>query len=561
MRQQRITLCKFSVIIIFFCLCLFLFFYKSSVYASSLPLISNPKFINDQEVEIKVKPGVVINQNNKFSSDNAQSSSLNSLLSTYGYTRVRPIINPSLNLKPNAVTKALSGYYDVYFSSAINVKDIVSKLSNSPQISQAYPVSMPAPPPSVPDFTSLQRYLSPAPTGVDENFAATYPGGLGQKTRIVDIEYSWNTDHVNLPSAKNALVDVGTPVDPFNDNNHGTAVLGEMISANLGYGVIGVSSDSNIRLINTDSTQNGWDIPESLAVAASITKPGDVILIEQQVYGPDANSDFVPVEWVPAIYSAIKALTTSGRIVVEPAANGSQDLDTASLYGKPFPMGKPNSGAIIVGAGENCTGSINPLLSLLSISNYGSRVNLQGPGDCVVTTGYGDLYDQGGVNEYYTGDFNGTSSASPVVAAAAADLSSAYISAYLTPPSPASILNLLIRTGTPQNTAVSGHIGPYPNLAAALPKTNSGPPTTPSDITAKLLISRLPLIMWKSSVSKSGIEKYVIYRNGIPESSTSRDYFIDFFASKNNTYIYRVRAINNIGDSSNLSAAVQVTVP
>jgi hypothetical protein len=45
------------------------------------------------------------------------------------------------------------------------------------------------------------------------------------------------------------------------------------------------------------------------------------------------------------------------------------------LYGKRFPMGKKDSGAIIVGAGEGCAGSTN-LRSRLSFSNYGKRVNV-----------------------------------------------------------------------------------------------------------------------------------------------------------------------------------------
>ena len=61
-----------------------------------------------------------------------------------------------------------------------------------------------------------------------------------------------------------------------------------------------------------------------------------------------------------------------------------------------------------------------PDRSRLDFSNYGARVDVQGWGREVTTTGYGDL--QGGLNEdlWYTDHFSGTSSASPVVVGALA---------------------------------------------------------------------------------------------------------------------------------------------
>ena len=59
----------------------------------------------------------------------------------------------------------------------------------------------------------------------------------------------------------------------------------------------------------------------------------------------------MPVEYLAAVYDAIKLATQSGIIVVEAAGNGGVDLD-APAYGAPFPDGKADSGAIIVGAGS-----------------------------------------------------------------------------------------------------------------------------------------------------------------------------------------------------------------
>ena len=57
----------------------------------------------------------------------------------------------------------------------------------------------------------------------------------------------------------------------------------------------------------------------------------------------------------------------------------------------------------------------------LDFSNYGSRVDVQGWGRMVATLEYGDLQSCTGAeadytDRHYTGEFAGTSSASPIVA-------------------------------------------------------------------------------------------------------------------------------------------------
>ena len=119
-----------------------------------------------------------------------------------------------------------------------------------------------------------------------------------------------------------------------------------------------------------------------------------------------------------------------GIIVVEAAGNGTQNLDAADLltrrrpgfpssWRNPFNPGNPSSGAVVVGAGAPPPGTHGrdngPDRSRLDFSNFGARVDVQGWGREVTSTGYGDL--QGGSNQdlWYTDQFSGTSSASPVV--------------------------------------------------------------------------------------------------------------------------------------------------
>jgi len=242
-----------------------------------------------------------------------------------------------------------------------------------------------------------------------------------------------------------------------------------------------------------------------------------VILIEQQFSGPNAGCSAtdeqcgsVPVEWDDTVYEAIRTATAAGIIVVEPAANGSQNLDDP-VYAKL--MTRSDSGAIVVGAGADPTCTSNwgrPARSRLPFSNSGAFVDVQGWGECVTTTGYG--YLQNATHADYTDRFGGTSSASPVVAGAAAIYSSVTFAATGVHPTSTQVRSAFIATGTPQNTssanALAGRIGPLPNLAAALPVVAS--PTQSIVENVKLGTKVSTTISW-SATSPAGISSYALW--------------------------------------------------
>ena len=116
----------------------------------------------------------------------------------------------------------------------------------------------------------------------------------------------------------------------------------------------------------------------------------------------------------------------------------------------------------------------------MSFSTYGTRVDLQGWGQCVTTTGYGDAYSGGTPNSFYTSTYAGTSSASPMVAAAAATYSSLYQAKHGVAPTPRLVRDRLVATGTRQDASSPGHIGPLPNLKAAALDFDTTPPTVTS---------------------------------------------------------------------------------
>ena len=382
-------------------------------------------------------------------------------------------------------------YYRLRTRGEVDLARLIDDLNALDIVEIAYAEPLPAPPPVTPDFSSMQGYLNAAPDGIDAILATRVCGGRGSAVGVIDIEYSWNQSHEDLGSAASALIPNKTPADPFSDFNHGTAVLGEIISGNNGFGVTGIIHQAGIGLVNASNQEDGYDLADSIDIAHANSVDGDVILIEQQTAGPNGCGSTqvgcVAVEWVKAYYDAIVSATSDGINVVEAAGNGFQDLGDTGTYGNPFPAGRANSGAIIVGAGEG-TCSSHPR-GRLDFSNFGPRVDLQGWGNCVVTTGYGNL--QGGpANEHYTNSFGGTSSASPIVTGAAASLSSAGETLSGTMPSPATIRSILMSTGTAQNTGsgtLSGNIGPLPNLKKALATYETQAPTLtcPSNIVAE----------------------------------------------------------------------------
>ncbi len=372
----------------------------------------------------------------------------------------------------------LNLYFRIRTRSAADSLALLNALQKLDIVESATPVAKPAPPPVTPSYEARQGYRTAAAYGgIDADFAQTVAGGKGENVTVVDVEYSWNRSHEDLAKARAAGFSLpnGTACTQFN-TDHGTAVLGELSGDPNGLGVTGLVPGARVRTVNAASRNSAgacvWNPANAILIAADNTAPGDVILLEQQIGGPrfpggDTQFGYLPIEWVTAVRAAIQNATARGRIVVEAAGNGSQNLDDP-FYGGYFSV---DSGAIMVGAGNapGCQYGSDPMIarSRLSFSNYGARLNVQGWGACVTTTGYGGLQGGPDGNNAYTKTFGGTSSASPIVAASAAALSSVAKARGMLL-SPASVRSTLRATGQPQTYGNAGAIGPLPNLRAAI---------------------------------------------------------------------------------------------
>ena len=345
--------------------------------------------------------------------------------------------------------------------------------------------SLAEPPAGTPDFSARQVYLDAAPSGIDARYAWTRPGGGGAGVGIIDIEGEWRFTHEDLRLNQGGVVG-GAPPNDLLWRNHGTAVVGAFGGDRNGLGITGICPDANVRAISVFGAMSS---STAIRNAADMLNPGDIILIELHRPGPRfsyANRadqrGYIPIEWWPDDYDAIRYAVGRGVIVVEAAGNGGENLDDA-IYGvlppgfpagwaNPLVRGARDSGAILVGAGAPPPGTHardhGPDRSRLDFSNFGAAVDVQGWGEEVTTTGYGTL--QGGSDEdlWYTDQFNGTSSASPIVVGALACMQGILRAGSRPVLTAASARALLRSTGSTQQDApgrpASQRIGSRPDL-------------------------------------------------------------------------------------------------
>ncbi len=369
----------------------------------------------------------------------------------------------------------MNNAYRLKISKGQDIWDICRRLEELPGIMLARPVPKPMELPVPPDFIPQQTYLfnsTATPSGINAVYAwNNFPGADGSAITVCDLEYGWNTAHLDVTQAPFANINPNPVSLPsgFTDD-HGTAVMGQLCSDPDGVGTTGICYAATLNTCGTYyGTSPQWNVPGAIIIAASSLSAGDVILLEQQ-WDYDFIGGYIPIEWwtdtLPnaqsfnAVYSAIQTASANGIHVVEAGGNGNYNTDGLTWFG--------NSGATIVGAG-GATAGVGTDRQRMSFSSYGNRFDLQGWGEKVVTTGYNDLWSADGKNYWYTALFNGTSSASPCVAGAMASCAGywgalGWNQILLTP---ATLRSALVTTGTPQDMSVFGNIGPRPDIRAA----------------------------------------------------------------------------------------------
>ncbi|WP_116789388.1 S8 family peptidase [Flavobacterium psychrotrophum] len=317
--------------------------------------------------------------------------------------------------------------------------------------------------PVTPLYENQQTYIGTA--GVKMDYAWNL-GLNGQGINIRDVEYGFNPNHEDLNEVSVGFAQgmVVSNDASTNYTEHGTAVLGVLVGDKGNYGISGMAYGANEAVLFPEWTTVSYNRTRAISRSIAASAPGDVILFELQVGGtetdPEYPDNYVAGEYDNVVWDLTRAATDTGIIIVAAAGNGGQNLD-APDYAEYMDRG--NSGAIMVGAG-NSTGTRRRL----NFSTYGARVDVQGWGQGVLTSGYGDYVTiDNDFNQQYT-MFSGTSSATPIVASCVVVLQSYYHSLTDTYFSPAEMRDLLISTGQAQGSASTGHIGPLPNMQAAI---------------------------------------------------------------------------------------------
>lgn len=409
------------------------------------------------------------------------------LADSFAWERISPVSEEELDeMESNGEQRTgedlynLNNIYRLRFCGDIDVWELAAMMEDLPGIMLARPVPLPQPLPLPPDYQGFQGYLNAAsftPTGIDAIYAWTQGGGDGTGVTVCDLEYSWNYFHNDITKAFGSQINSNVS-DPFSDNNHGTAVIGVLVSDFNGWGTTGICHGASLKTCGTYyGVIPSWNVPGAIAVAISNLSAGDVIIIEQQWEYVPGSFDYVPIEWWlnyspnpqtnNGVYSAIQTAVANGIHVIEAGGNavngGGVNMDLMSWFG--------DCGSIIVGAGGVYPGGTWPAgdLQRLGFSNYGAMFMCHGWGEDVVTTGYGTLYNLEGVNYWYEIGFSGTSSASPIVAGAAVDCVGYWVSNGNPPGalSPALLRTTLASTGTPQIYPPWGSIGSRPDLLGA----------------------------------------------------------------------------------------------
>jgi len=335
---------------------------------------------------------------------------------------------------------------------------------------------LPGPPPTpTPDFTAGQTYRGPDPGG-DFEFAHSI-GLTGFGIRVSEVSITWDDVHedINTTVVENEqgqqIIEFG--IASFWDlwKDHGTATLGMILSIQNLFGTTGMAYGAEGHFYPTVVKDPFSPVITERLLAAycnalaesALTGMGHVVYLEHQ------TNALWPMETDMDVFDLTRMGTDAGVVVLAVGGNGDLNLD-----GPNFATWRSwgDSGAIIVGAGSSDTAH-NRLLFEDQIqpgSNYGSRVNVQGWGQNVVTTGWnGDLAQvDGDIHRKYTFSFGGTSSATPMVSAAALLAQQQTVAQGLTPLDSRDMRSLLTHTGIQQGTGEQGNIGPFINVRAAI---------------------------------------------------------------------------------------------
>ena len=353
-----------------------------------------------------------------------------------------------------------SGFVQVVPKKGSDAKKIARELNKKSAVWQAYVAPRPVPAAVASgsqagsrNFEPSQGYLHSAPNGIGAIEAWALAGAKGNGVTICDIEGNWNRTHEDLPSGIPLLG--GTLINDIGWRNHGTAVLGEMIGIPDVRGVAGISHLAKAK-VHSAMINGVFNAAGAITTATANLKAGDVILIELQATGP--NGKYVAMQVLERHLLRDRGGDGQGHHGGRGRGERQRELRSRHLQ-----QHRPAEGqrGHCRWRGRPADQSLRHRLQLsehrraafaIWFSNYGKILNVQAWGWHVTTLGYGDAQGGASENTWYTLRFSGTSSASPIVTGSVACLQGRAKSKNGGPLTPAKVRNILMASGTPQES-------------------------------------------------------------------------------------------------------------
>ena len=400
---------------------------------------------------------------------------LQRLFSSTSVTDIQDIVKLARSLTPTYRPTNFLSYCTMICSHQTKFKSLLKELNANKHIEFAYLTETPAPLPlcnmrGQNVLHTKQGYLDAAPTGIDARFAWSVNGGCGSGVSFIDIEYGWNLNQEDIRGV--SINVVNNPFTTGEEAEHGTAVLGIILMQDNNKGGIGIArkaATTVVSVLKQDGTEN---IPNALMEATNRLNAGDVMLLEIQLFQPENGLDrLLPLEADPLLFELVQLATSKGIVVVEVSGNGDgarrgvnldryKDENGINIFRRRV----RDSGAIIVAAGKSAL----PHRKVAN-SNFGNRVDCYAWGENVTTAG------RPGSNPPpqpdYTDTFNGSSSASAIIAGAVIVIQSALKAAGKPKLNPNQMRSLISNpaNGTPS----PNRIGIMPDLKKILGNLNT----------------------------------------------------------------------------------------
>ncbi|MDP7980036.1 S8 family peptidase [Bacillus sp. WLY-B-L8] len=392
-------------------------------------------------------------------------------------------LNKSAETDNNTSSSNLLNYYVIQVSKNGQAEVLVEKLKQSSLIEDVYikePENVTPPEVQMPNLFlnpyddprfESQGYLKEAPYGINAPYAWGIKGGDGEGITFTDMEYGWLLNHEDLEKQNIELIS-GKNVEGH--VAHGTSVLGIVSAEDNQIGNIGIAPKATVKVVSQIRDDGSYNTADAILSAVKHLHAGDVLLLEAQSSYEGYRDKYLPVEVQPDVFDAIRTGTDKGIVIIEAGANGWNDLDefknkdgkkVLNRNSKDF----KDSGAIMVGA---AVPAVHHGRSWFS--NYGSRIDVYGWGEKVDTT---SADPNRNVKNLYTSSFNGTSSASPIIAGAAVSIQSIAKEHLGQSYKPSELRDILSNpnTGTQSGEPDYDRIGVLPDLKAILLKLGFQP--------------------------------------------------------------------------------------